>query len=513
MIRVRSVAEVRAAEQVQLAELPAGALMQRAAQGLTVVVTSLLSASRGAVVGSRVVLLVGSGNNGGDAMWAGARLAARGCRVDAVTLSDRWHAEGAAALLRAGGHLHAWTPYRDAVADIIDAADLAIDGILGIGGAGALRPDAADLVEAVRDSGALVVAVDVPSGVNADTGEVEGAAVDADVTVTFGAVKPGLLVTPGLLHCGTTSLVDIGLQFPATSDRIVMEGLDVAAFVPEPSGDDYKYRRGVVGVAAGSRQYPGAALLAVSAARRSSVGMVRFLDRADGTAAMVVSQFPDVVVDGSDPNEQTRVDAWACGPGFPGDGTDEATVLALLAAPVPVVLDAGALQIVADSTQVRSDIEGRRQRGLVTVITPHQGEFERILPGVLGESFGRMAAAREAARALSAIVVLKGPGTVIASPDGECIVDAHSTADLGTAGSGDVLTGLIGGLLAGAWSADLREPGHLHRAVAAAVWIHGAAGRIAARQAPVVATDIAAAVGPAIREARFGLESGRDSRT
>jgi hydroxyethylthiazole kinase-like uncharacterized protein yjeF len=510
VIRVRNVAEVLEAERQQLAALPEGTLMQRAAFGLSVVVSSLLSTSRGAVTGSRVVLLVGSGNNGGDALWAGARLAARGCRVDAVTLSSRWHEGGADALVRAGGRLHAWTPYRDAVADIVDAADVAIDGILGIGGSGALRPEAAELLETVRSSGAILVAVDVPSGVDADTGAVEGAAVEADVTVTFGAMKPGLLVSPGVLHCGSTTIVDIGLQFPAPSECIVMEGLDVARWVPEPAQETFKYRRGVVGVAAGSGQYPGAALLAVSAARGSNVGMTRFLDRADGVAPVVVGQFPDVVVDGSDPSDQTRVDAWACGSGFPGDSMDAMTVRAVLATSVPVVLDAGALHVVADAEDVRAMIETRHDRGLVTVITPHEGEFDRIFPTMREQCDGRIAAALDAARTLRAIVVLKGPGTIVAAPDGACVVDTEGTADLGTAGSGDVLTGTIGAVLAGAWSAGLRDADLLHHAVGAAVWLHGAAGRIAGRHAPVVATDVSAAIGAAVREARFGPDADRD---
>jgi hydroxyethylthiazole kinase-like uncharacterized protein yjeF len=234
--------------------------------------------------------------------------------------------------------------------------------------------------------------------------------------------------------------------------------------------------------------------------------MTRFLDRADGAASEVVGQFPDVVVDGSDPAEQARVDAWVCGPGFPGDDTDALTVTAVLGARVPVVLDAGALAVVAHSDDLRSAIVDRHHRGLVTVITPHEGEFEGLFPGLLARSDGRIEAARDAARSLGAIVVLKGPGTIVAAPDGVCAIDTQGIADLGTAGSGDVLTGILGAVLAGARSAGRTRADELVPAVAAGVWIHGAAARIAARRAPIVATDIAAAVSAAVREARFGPE-------
>jgi hydroxyethylthiazole kinase-like uncharacterized protein yjeF len=232
--------------------------------------------------------------------------------------------------------------------------------------------------------------------------------------------------------------------------------------------------------------------------------------RADGVAPVVVGQFPDVVVDGSDPSDQTRVDAWACGSGFPGDSMDAMTVRAVLATSVPVVLDAGALQVVADAEDVRAMIEARHERGLVTVITPHEGEFDRIFPTMREQCDGRIAAALDSARTLRAIVVLKGPGTIVAAPDGACVVDTEGTADLGTAGSGDVLTGTIGAVLAGAWSAGLRDADLLHHAVGAAVWLHGAAGRIAGRHAPVVATDVSAAIGAAVREARFGPDAEQD---
>jgi hydroxyethylthiazole kinase-like uncharacterized protein yjeF len=485
--------------------VPEGALMQRAAFALAVSCAALLRDRRGLVVGARVVLLVGSGNNGGDALWAGAMLAARGCRVDAIRLADRIHVEGAEALRRAGGRLHAVEDVDSGVAEeLVTAADLVVDGILGIGGSGGLRPAAAGLATACDESDAVVVAVDVPSGVDADTGAVVGAAITADVTVTFGAVKPGLLLAPGRHHSGAIQLVDIGLVFDDDPAALVLEADDVAAWVPPPADDAYKYRRGVAGVSAGSQPYPGAALLAVAGARHADIGMTRYLDRDDGNAAVVVARFPDVVVDGMPPATQGRATAWGCGPGFPGDHTDAVTVAAVLAADVPVVLDAGALAVVAVDPDVRASIRDRYERGLVTVLTPHDGEFERLAPGVLAGSEGRLAAASSVARAIGAVIVLKGPGTVVADPIGQAVVDVEATADLGSAGSGDVLTGLLTAILAGAWAADRRDPALLTHGVAAAVWLHGRAGRIAAEHGPVTAPDIADAVRAAVVSARDG---------
>ena len=507
MIGIHDIAGVRAAEEAAFRVAPSGALMQRAAFALSVACARLLRGARGAVVGSRVVLLVGSGNNGGDALWAGAMLARRGCHVDALALADTVHVEGAAALERAGGRVRRWVDGDERLAGLVDRADLAVDGILGIGGSGALRADAAGLVGLVAGSGAIVVAVDVPSGVDADSGLVAGACVAADVTVTFGAVKPGLVVAPGSLRSGAVQLVDIGLEFDGPPVAGIVEALDVASWVTEPAPDAYKYRRGVVAVSAGSAQYPGAALLATSAARHGNAGMVRFLDRADGTAASVVSRYPDVVVDGSEPIGQPRVDAWACGPGFPGDQTDALTVSAVLATDLPVVLDAGALTVVAESPQVRRRIAERAEQGIATVITPHEGEFERLLPGLLDRSSGRLAATVAAAAQLGAVVVLKGPGTIIAGPSGGAFVDVEGTADLGVAGSGDVLTGLLAAILAGAWAEGRRDPDELVEGAAAAVWLHGAAGRLAAGRAPVTSTDVSDALPGAIRLARFGRPS------
>ncbi|WP_086767175.1 NAD(P)H-hydrate epimerase, partial [Streptomyces bobili] len=218
---------VRAAERDLMARLPEGALMQRAAAGLAAACADLM----GRVYGRRVVLLVGSGDNGGDALYAGARLARRGAGVTAVPLSPgRTHAGGLAALRRAGGR----TVAPEDAAGPIRRADVVLDGIVGIGGRGGLREDAARLAALADGSRAVVVAVDLPSGVEADTGEVRGAAVRADLTVTFGTHKPGLLVDPAREYAGSVRLVDIGLDLPGEPELEALQHADVARLLPVP---------------------------------------------------------------------------------------------------------------------------------------------------------------------------------------------------------------------------------------------------------------------------------------
>lgn len=483
--------EVRRAEDRLLARVPEGSLMQVASRGLATHILRLVTDVRGSVVGARVVLLVGAGNNGGDALFAGAHLRSRGMAVTAVSVSDSWHVDGAQALTSAGGRLVSV----GALDRLLDQADVIVDGIVGIGARGNLREPAAGVVEAANSADALRVAVDIPSGIGVDDGSIDGIAFEADVTVTFGCYKPGLFLHPGREMAGAVHLVDIGLddELPEPSMR-ALDLIDVVDFVSAPQPDDHKYRRGVVGIAAGSTAYPGAAVLSVGAARYCGVGMVRFLDRGDGLAQHVIDAFPDVVADPRDARSDERVRAWGCGPGF--TDVDAQTVAMMIREPTPIVLDAGALTCVALSEDPRAGIRARADRGLTTVLTPHEGEYRRL--------FGDQQVG-EIASAWGVIVVRKGPATTITSPDGTVFVDPMGTPDLAYAGSGDVLTGLMAGLLAANPQDDAAE------VAAAAVWLHGLCGRIAAAQErPVTAVDIRAAVPEAIAAIRTGNLEGFD---
>jgi hydroxyethylthiazole kinase-like uncharacterized protein yjeF len=470
---------VRAAERELMARLPEGALMQRAAAGLAAACAELM----GRVYGRRVVLLVGSGDNGGDALYAGARLARRGAGVTAVLLSpERTHPGGLAELRRAGGSALANRQKEDAAAveRAIRCADLVVDGIVGIGGKGGLRPDAAPLAELAEASRAAVVAVDLPSGVEADTGEVRGAAIRADLTVTFGTHKPGLLIDPAREYAGSVRLVDIGLSLPAVAEAEALQHADVAALLPVPGAESDKYRRGVVGIAAGSSRYPGAAVLAVAGALRGGAGAVRYVGPA-GDA--VIARFPETLVSDQGPKRAGRVQAWVVGPGA---GDDAQTVAEVLAQDVPVLVDADGLRL-ADRDLVRA-------RKAPTLMTPHAGEAAALLGVSRGSvEAARLHSVRELAERYGATVLLKGSTTLVASPGGGPVrVNATGTSWLATAGSGDVLSGLAGSLLASGLSA--LDAGSI------AAYLHGLAGRFAADGAPTGAHDVSESIRSAWRD-------------
>ncbi|MEV6601207.1 NAD(P)H-hydrate dehydratase [Actinoplanes sp. NPDC051346] len=474
------VTDVRSAEKALMATLPDGSLMQRAAAGLARRCALLLHES-GGVYGATVVLLVGSGDNGGDTLFAGARLATRGAAVRAVLLRpDRVHHAGLAALRRAGGRT---------VSDLPDRADLVVDGIVGIGASGGLRPPAAALVARLgtlraRDGARPpIVAVDVPSGVVVDTGDVPGPAVHADVTVTFGCLKPAHVVGPAAALAGHVDLVDIGLgaTLHATAAVRVPDASDVVSWWPRPSAASDKYSRGVVGVATGSATYPGAAVLSVAGALAGPTGLVRYAGSAGGE---VLREHPSVIV-AERVADAGRVQAWVCGSGL-GTGDDARTELrSVLAGSLPVLLDADALTLLVDGKHA-ADL----RRDAPLVITPHDREFARLA----GEAPGtdRVGAACRLAAWMNAVVLLKGDRTIVATPSGEVWANSTGTPDLATAGSGDVLAGLLGSLLAAGLPAE--------RAAVAAAYVHGLAGRRAGTGGPVTASDVAAALRPVLAD-------------
>jgi hydroxyethylthiazole kinase-like uncharacterized protein yjeF len=484
MIGLYTAEEIRRAEEPLLAVTREGVLMQRAATGLATVCLRLL----GGVYGRRVVLLVGSGNNGGDALFTGARLAGRGARVTAVLLDpERVHAGGRVALRRAGGRERR-TGDPD-VDQLVARADLVLDGMLGIGGRGGLRPDAAHLAQTAADGAGVTVAVDVPSGIDSWTGAVEGPAFRAMHTVTFGGVKAGLVVGQGRAHAGQVHLVDIGLGPhlpPATAYQL--SDADVAARLPLPGADDDKYSQGVVGVVAGSATYPGAGVLCTGAALRTRPGLVRYAGTA---AAGVRAAWPEAIVTEGRPGHAGRVQAWVVGPGMGTDDDAGSVLTEVLATDLPVVVDADALTMLAQRPGLV------RSRGGPTVLTPHDREFARFGfdPGA-----DRVGAARRLAADLGAVVLLKGDATVVADPDGTAFVNATGTPWLATAGTGDVLAGIVGALLATGLNAA--------EAAATAAHLHGRAGQLAAERGPLVAGDLIRRLPEAVGRVR-GIQADR----
>lgn len=488
MRHAHTVGVVREAEAALMAGLPAGALMRRAAAGLAAECARLLPR----VYGSRVVLLVGAGDNGGDALYAGAALAARGAAVRAVPAADRVHEGGMAALRAAGGR----TVPAGAAEDALFDADLVVDGLLGIGGRGGLRPPFAALAALAANAPARVVAVDLPSGVDADTGEVAGAAVRADVTVTFGTHKPGLFVAPGAARAGRVHRVDIGLgpELPGPA-LVAFDDADVAALLPEPGPESDKYSRGVLAVRAGSAPYRGAAVLTVGGALRTGVGMVRHAG-AEAVVDEVLARWPEVVAEVRDPLSSTRLDpgrvaAVVIGPGRgtrPGNADE---LRAVLESDVPVLVDADAITVLGGGPL--ADLA--RGRTAPTLLTPHAGELARLL-GVdrAAVEARRLEHATRAARELDCTVLLKGSTTLVAHPGAPVAADTAGTPLLAAAGTGDVLSGIAGALLAAGLPAA--------EAAVCGAHLHGRAAVLARAGAPISASDLLDGIPRAILELR-----------
>ena len=452
-----TVEQVRAAERELMARLPEGALMQRAAAGLAAAVVDFL----GSAYGRRVLLLVGSGDNGGDTLYAGAMLARRGVQVEAWLLGDKAHDGGLQALLRAGGRVVTGPSRRP---------EVVVDGIVGIGGRAGLREAASDAVKLLY--GIPVVAVDTPSGVDVDTGEIDAGEgpshVEAALTVTFGTHKVCHLVDPAARACGAVHLVDLGLELP-DAEVESLQPEDVARLLPRPAADSQKYARGVVGVRAGSPEYPGAALLSVAGAGCGLAGMVRYVGQEE-VARTVRQQHPEVVGHG-------RVQAWVVGSGGGERAGDE--LVQALEDDVPLVVDADALR----------HVNRRLPRA---VLTPHAGELAAMLDQDREVVEARpLHFARHAARTYDATVLLKGRRTLVARPDGRVRVNTTGTSWLATAGAGDVLGGVIGALLA----AGLTP----YDAASVGAWLHGAAAVLASDGGPLVASEVARALPEVMR--------------
>jgi ADP-dependent NAD(P)H-hydrate dehydratase / NAD(P)H-hydrate epimerase len=424
--------------------------------------------------GSRVAVVTGPGNNGGDGFVAARCLAERGYHVRVLLVGGAARLKGDAALAA-----KRWTgPVMSAQPEEIDDSDLIIDALFGAGLDRPVEGLARAMIEAMNKCAAPIVAVDLPSGINGTSGAVMGAAAKAMATVTFFRKKPAHLLLPGRLHCGEISVADIGI--PSS----VLTGIAPRTFenVPElwrkdfpaPRHDGHKYDRGHAVVVSGPSWSTGAARLAARGALRAGAGLVTIASPREALAVNAAANLAIMVrpVDGA--TELTafltdrRFNALAIGPGV---GVNEATcelVLVALDGERAVVLDADAITSFAEAPQrLAQALKKRAQRA--TVLTPHEGEFSRFFGALDAQTKAgsKLERARLAASLTGAIVLIKGADTVVAAPDGCASIAANAPAYLATAGAGDVLTGIIAGLLAQGMPA--------FEAASAAVWLHGEA--------------------------------------
>jgi NAD(P)H-hydrate epimerase len=463
-------------------------LMERAGSGLADVVQQRVPTGP-------INVLCGKGNNGGDGFVCARVLRELGREVAVLLLGEPEDLQGDA---RAnyerlpGGPPGAFDPAR------LDGASGVVDAILGTGFSGQPRQPAAAAIEAVNsaaDAGASVIACDVPSGVDASTGEVHGAAVRAHATVTFHAGKPGLWIAPGKQHAGEVSVIDIGIPDGGPADPTIgLIGARVTDGIPRRGRESTKFAAGSVLVCGGSIGLTGAPSLASEAASRAGAGYVtacvpESLNLIFEVRLLEVMTVPLPDADGSLQaggaeivlERAARSDALVLGPGLGRKpGAFELARGLAGAVELPLLLDADGLNAHADALSSLAD------RPAPTVLTPHAGELARLLGTESKEvEAHRLARAREAASAARAIVVLKGDDTLVASPDGRVAVSAGGSSALATAGTGDVLSGVIG-----AYLAKRMDPFH---AACAGVFVHSRAGRLAAEQIGpegVIARDV-----------------------
>ncbi|MCZ9883331.1 NAD(P)H-hydrate epimerase [Arthrobacter sp. B2a2-09] len=501
MISAFTGTQIRAAEQPLLDAGEGAVLMQRAAHGLAHAVVRELRAEGRRLYGSSVTVLAGKGNNGGDGLFAAAMLAGRGMRTTAVLTAGSAHPDALAAFGAAGGRVHVLDEDNaEELAVLVAGDDVVIDAILGTGARGGLGGSAAELIAALQELRPdLVVACDIPSGVDADTGEVHWPVLTARLTVAFGGVKAGLMADPGEGCAGRVILVPIGIDeyLPAPALRR-FSALDLAAVLPDPGRRAHKYTRGVLGIVAGSERYTGAAALCVESASAAGAGMVRYLGP-EAVARQVLARTPEAIWE---PAEPGRVQAWLLGPGLDGaEQTDRArdVIAAASGAGQPAVVDAGALELLPERCPPN------------WILTPHAGE----LAALLGRGEVRVTRedvesrtvhfARLAAEHTGAVVLLKGATTLVASPSGAVFSQSDGCPWMSTAGSGDVLGGIVGALAAAYAESGLDDDGPFAAlgiapderwAAVAAVGasIHGMAGSAASASGPLTASDIARAV-------------------
>lgn len=419
-----------------------------------------------------VAVLCGPGNNGGDGFVAARRLQDQGFAVQLALLGERSALKGDAKLMADlfQGTIEPLSPM------VLDGAGLIIDALFGTGLARPLEGTPKAIIDAANAHPAPVLAVDMPSGVDADTGGVRGAAIRAARTVTFFLRKPGHLLFPGRALCGFIDVVDIGISFDVLKEinpRTVENRPDVwAAGFRRPGFSAHKYTRGHVAVVSGPRLKTGAARLAARAAMRAGAGLATVLTPPDAAAENAAHLTSIMLREAADARavsailEDRRFTAAIVGPGAGVGAATAETARAILKSGAAALLDADVFQSFAE-----------RPEGLFArlrandVLTPHEGEFARLFPDIDVGALGRLEAARRGAARAGAVVVLKGADTVIAAADGRAAINVNAPADLATAGSGDVLAGFI--------AAQLAQGSPAFEAAGAGVWLHGACGQAA----------------------------------
>jgi NAD(P)H-hydrate epimerase len=486
-MRLATAAQMREMDRLTITEfgLPGLVLMENAGRAVAEAAWELLPES-----GGRVLVLAGKGNNGGDGFVAARHLVAQGVEVGVLLFARAEELKGDAATncryAQRLGLTIIEQPDDDTLAGALELADVVVDGLLGTGVKGEVTGRLREVIELLADCPAPIVAVDLPSGLDADTGAILGAIVEAQITVSFGLAKPGLLQYPGKDCCGQLRVVDIGLP-PGLPDELdidtfVTEIGDCQVMLPARPGDAHKGDAGRVLVVAGSPGLTGAACLAGNAAARAGAGLVTVACPAPlqpvlaakltevMTVALPAAETGTLTAAALEPLRawQAKADALALGPGLsqaPGVGELVAGLLAEWDG--PVVLDADGLNVLAGQTEVLT------RREAPTVVTPHPGELARLLRvSIEAIQADRLSAARDAAERLDCLVVLKGAATIIATPDGEAWLNPTGNPGMASGGMGDVLTGVIAALLAE--GCDPLE------AAVAGVYLHGLAGDLAA---------------------------------
>ena len=470
MIELLTPAEVGEADRLAIAGGTAGIdLMENA--GRAVADAAARRFPHGA---PQVRVVAGPGNNGGDGFVAARILADRGFPVRVLLLGDRSRLKGDAA--EAARRWHG--PTEPATPQALAGAELIVDALFGAGLDRPVEGEARALIEAMNAAGAPIVAVDLPSGIDGNSGRMLAAAVRAAETVTFFRRKPGHLLLPGLLHCGPVEVADIGIPssvLDVIRPRLLANAPSLwAATFPVPKVDGHKYSRGHAVVMSGGLASTGAARLAAIGALRAGAGLVTIASPPDALAVNAAGNLSIMVrqADGATGLSallaDRRLNAAVLGPGGGVGASLRDLVLAALGAECAVVLDADALTSFAEAPKTLFSAIGKRRPA--TVLTPHDGEFARLFKNISREAdqTSKYARARQAAAASGAIVVLKGADTVVAAPDGRASIAENAPPWLATGGSGDVLAGMVAGLLAQGMPA--------FEAASAAVWLHGEAG-------------------------------------